>query len=73
MNSVCFCFIATDDGSGFASLNLEFFKTLLRELRTCPKTIRSYQNVRGSLQLFLRFGTDSDFLVSKKIYKIKSR
>ncbi|EMO64571.1 hypothetical protein LEP1GSC133_3082 [Leptospira borgpetersenii serovar Pomona str. 200901868] len=25
----------------------------------CPKTIRSYQNLRGSLQLFLRFGTNS--------------
>ncbi|AWV70750.1 hypothetical protein B9T54_12590 [Leptospira borgpetersenii serovar Hardjo-bovis] len=29
-------------------------------LRACPKTIRSYQNPRGSPQLFLRFGTGSD-------------
>ncbi|EMF80810.1 hypothetical protein LEP1GSC188_3627 [Leptospira weilii serovar Topaz str. LT2116] len=28
--------------------------------RACPKTIRSYQNLHESLQLFLRFGTDSD-------------
>ncbi len=35
-------------------------------LRACRKTIRSYRNPCGSLQLFLRFGKDSKVLKNAK-------
>ncbi len=36
-----------------------------RHIRACLKTIRSYRNPRGLLQLFLRLGTSSDMAQTK--------